>query len=521
MNERFPVHLLLILYIVVLPSGCRSGPPVTENPAGRTEQQSATPPAPRTEQQILSRQIESARTLFLKGRYELSREILRAVDDPSNPEILLLQARIALAQEDPALASFHLKKLLEGEIGVLEPGQKSEVYGLLADLSYNAGDFQAAYQYYLNTVNLAAGEAPAQTWFRLTEIALFERADAEAARIFLTAHRQMKPTAGQADQREELLYKRLIWSTLGSEQLGLNDANISALAVDGDDLWVGTWNGGICRYSIGQGASTVFEKGRDSLVPRTVRAIEVTPDKVWIGTYQGLYRYTKATSRWQRIEFFEEKVEALCAVGDTLYVGTLGSGLWRSKGANWIRVSSGGLPGKFINCLTLAEDHLLIGTLDLGLVLMEPSSGAAFSFDSVNRSVAARNIVSLLAEDENTLWIGTYGAGLYRWNREANSIQHFTKSSGRLADDWVLCAVAAESGLYFGTFGGGVTHLVPKERSWRRIGLRQGLSALDISTAAYAPPRLFFGTLGTGISVLNESLVLPDKSGIQYAAETR
>ena len=53
-----------------------------------------------------------------------------------------------------------------------------------------------------------------------------------------------------------------------------------------------------------------------------------------------------------------------------------------------------------------------------------------------------------------------------------------------------------------------ISRLGPQDSSWQSIGLRQGLSALDISTVTYSPPFLFFGTLGSGVSVLDESLVL-------------
>jgi hypothetical protein len=124
-------------------------------------------------------------------------------------------------------------------------------------------------------------------------------------------------------------------------------------------------------------------------------------------------------------------------------------------------------------------------------------------------------VISLLPEDEDTLWIGTYGEGLYRWKRRENRIEHFSKASGEIADDWVLCAVRADSGLYFGTFGGGVSRFVPEQGIWQRIGLRQGLSALDISSVTYAAPDLFFGTLGSGISILDESLVQDGPGGIE------
>ena len=73
----------------------------------------------------------------------------------------------------------------------------------------------------------------------------------------------------------------------------------------------------------------------------------------------------------------------------------------------------------------------------------------------------------------------------------------------------------ADSGLYFGTFGGGVARFLPGQGLWERIGLGQGLSALDISTVTYAAPHLFFGTLGSGISILDESLVLEGSGGIE------
>ncbi|UCF99289.1 MAG: hypothetical protein JSV89_07045 [Spirochaetaceae bacterium] len=471
-----------------------------------------------TEEQILQRQLASARAAFQEGRYDLSRDILREVPDPADVQVLYLQAQIALAQGDPVLATFYLKRIEESGPEQLETGQNRALHRTLADLSYETGDLDQAYRYYLQTVNLSGNPVSADIWLRLAEIALFRRSDAEAARNFLLNYRSS--VGAQRSQSEssrllDRLSRRLRWNTLAPEQFGLVDANISALQADGDDLWIGTWNGGICRYSQGRQESTVFESGGESLIPRTVRSIEVSASRVWIGTYQGLFQYTKSSSRWQRIPFFDEKVEALCWVEGTLYVGTLGRGLWRSVDGGWERIGWGGLPGDFINCLVASGDHLLIGTLNLGLVILNLTTERIHSFDSLNPNLAARNVISLLVEDDNTLWIGTYGEGLYRWRRQQNTIEHFSRASGHIADDWVLSAQRAESGLYFGTFGGGVSRYLPEEDSWQRIGLSQGLAALDISTVTYTAPHLFFGTLGSGISVLDESLVQDHTSGIK------
>jgi tetratricopeptide (TPR) repeat protein len=518
-----PILCLFILLALIAASaslsGCRSQPRAGPSPARvETGQPGESASSPETEEQILSRQLVSAERYFQEGRYEISRQILMDATDPADPDVQFLQARIALAQGDSTLALFYLKRVVEDGSRRLEAEQIVEAHSLLAELSYESGDLDRAYRSYLQFVNLSGGNVPAEVWIRLSEIALFSRADAESARFFLLNYR-CGDNPGQEQSPEggllQRLSKRLSWAELSPEQFGLSDANISTVKVDGDDLWIGTWNGGISRYSIGRRKATVFETGSESLVPKTVRSIEVTPTRVWIGTYQGLYQYTKASSRWQKIGFFDEKIEALCTVRGTLYVGTLGAGLWRSRGEKWEKISRGGLPGDFVNSLAAGDDHLLIGTLNLGLVLMSLKTGRIFSFDSINSNLQARNVINLLPDGEDTLWIGTYGEGLYRWNRRENTIEHFNKASGEIADDWVLCSVRADSGLYFGTFGGGVSRFLPEQGRWERIGLHQGLSALDISSVTYAAPRLYFGTLGSGISILDETLVLDGSGGIK------
>lgn len=511
--------LLALLAAAASLSGCRTYPGAGPSPAGvEPESPGESAAAVQTEEQILRRQLVSAERHFQEGRYDISRQILMDAADPADPDVQLLQARIALAMGDSALALFYLKRVVEEGSTRLEAEQILEAHRLLAELSYESGDLDRAYGSYLQFVNLSGGNVPAEVWFRLSEIALFSRADPESARVFLLNYRRggnAGPKRSPQDGLLQRLSKHLSWEELSPEKFGLNDANISTLKADGDDLWIGTWNGGISRYSIGRRRATVFETGSQSLVPRTVRSIEVTPTRVWIGTYQGLYQYTKASSRWRKIGFFDEKIEALCAVRETLYVGTLGAGLWRSRGDKWEKISRGGLPGEFVNSLAAGDDHLLIGTLNLGLILMSLKTERIFSFDSINSNLRARNVISLLPDGEDTVWIGTYGEGLYRWKSRENTIEHFSKASGEIADDWVLCAVRADSGLYFGTFGGGVSRFLPEQERWERIGLRQGLSALDISSVSYAAPCLYFGTLGSGISILDETLVLDGSGGIE------
>ncbi|KKK54524.1 hypothetical protein LCGC14_3083830, partial [marine sediment metagenome] len=156
---------------------------------------------------------------------------------------------------------------------------------------------------------------------------------------------------------------------------------------------------------------------------------------------------------------------------------------------------------------------LYIGTMNLGVVSLDIEAietGFFSAFDRINPGVEARNITMLLAQGMDTLWIGTYGRGLYRWQEKSNQIVHYSKSFGQIADDWVLSGVKTARALYFGTFGGGISFIFLNSSKWQRIGLNQGLPSLDISVLTYLPApagSLFAGTLGGGVVEINEALL--------------
>lgn len=473
---------------------------------GRAEQ--VHRPAERTIQE----RIQEARSLLDEGRIGEAKGLLDGLGAQSEApwfgELQMLRARIALAEAEPERSLLYLNHLLDGR-GRLQTPLRFEAHMLRADLAYEAHDWEEAYRNYLEASNVCPSgqDAPARIELRLGEIALHQYRDPERARL----HLDRLPSGRLSAEEQNLLgrlKRRLAWRTLGAQTIGLDDLNISALKLDGDDLWIGTWNGGVSRYCLASGQATIFREGRESLVANTVRSIEITPTRVWIGTYQGLFAYSKAFSRWQEIEAFRrpepKKVEALKAVAGRLFVGTLGDGLWTQEGSDWVRLSGGGLPGDFVSCLEQARGMLLIGTLNRGLVLMELEQRRFRSFDALSPDLEARNITMLLADGSDALWIGTYGMGLYRWSWSEAKLEHFTRRTGQLGDDWVLCGLIARSGLYFGTLGGGLTRYLPETGQWQVIGVKEGLASRDISTMAYGAPSLFLGTLGAAITVYTE-----------------
>jgi tetratricopeptide (TPR) repeat protein len=464
-------------------------------------------------------ELARAEQLMGAGRFDEADTVLQQLATVEYPEIpalaLLLRGRVAAARGQPSAASYLFKQALESGPSV---AARYETNLALGDLRYEAGDPSGAFGYYLEALGrVPAGNRPEdRLWLRLAEIAHYTYRNRELARYYLL---QAPGLTGEKSDNELLrrLVRRISWTNLPAETLGLGDGNVSAVSADDDDLWIGTWNGGVVRYSLSNQQAVVFREGRESLTANTVRAIEVTDTRVWVGTYQGLFVYSKPTATWSEVPVFggnlPKRAEAIKAVGDDLYVGTLGDGLWRLRDGRWLRIGDDVLPGEFINSLARADSWLLIGTLNLGIALLDLEKGTFLSFDRVNGGLKARNIIMLLPEGDGELWIGTYGEGLYRWDRLQNHLAHFRKDQGQLGDDWILCGASTATGVYFGTFGAGVSRY--RDDSWRVIGLREGLGGLDITAVTYSPPYVIFGTLGSGITMFDESLALAGFAGVQ------
>ena len=116
----------------------------------------------------------------------------------------------------------------------------------------------------------------------------------------------------------------------------------------------------------------------------------------------------------------------------------------------------------------------------------------------------ASNVTTLLDDGQGSVWIGTYGDGLYRWSPQKADLRHFSKASGEIGDDWILASCMTSRSLYFGSFGGGVSAFLQKSGTWRRYGIADGLASLDVAAIAWRSPCVYFGTLGAGVSVYDE-----------------
>lgn len=78
--------------------------------------------------------------------------------------------------------------------------------------------------------------------------------------------------------------------------------NVHGLCLDGDDLWVGTFSGGLSRIDLLTKQVRHYQKGisPNSWMPIMYSICKTTSGDLWIGTTSGLLRYNRDTDDFTR-----------------------------------------------------------------------------------------------------------------------------------------------------------------------------------------------------------------------------
>lgn len=474
--------------------------------------------------------LSQVKDAFEQRDYEKVLEIVRSMrihspDSIELPEALLIAARGALASE-PYRARFFVDSARSHPN--ISEAVRFEIAFVAAELFRREGLLSEAFIQLQHALRLTPSEVTKtridQVRLHAAELALYELND-RAAAIYLAKQISnpagLQETEGRAYDR---LVKNVLWRKILPNDLGLSDANISVISVDGDDIWIGTFNGGAARYSQSTGLVSQFTPATSNwLLAETIRSLATDSSWVWFGTFEGLSVYSKATSRIWRIEKFGApgaqrgappplSIVALANLEGAIAVSAIGAigdsrGLWiaNDPDGDWKRVQDGEFPGRRVTSLVSDNGQLYIGTEDRGLSVMNINSGIVYR-PSAPWTAGVVNIRALTVDERGTVWIGTYGTGLFRWNPRTNSVFRYSTDSGDLADDYVLSAISIPGAVVVGTFGAGAYIYSIGDDEWTAINLDSGLTSTEITSLARAGPFTYFGTLGGGVEILADSL---------------
>lgn len=322
------------------------------------------------------------------------------------------------------------------------------------------------------------------------------------------------------------------------------------LETGNEELWVGTKGGGIC----------VFKQTGDKTIPTVKRRITMHDGLLSNSIYTlkegGRNEYWIGTDG-EGLNYADRQRNRIC----TLHIPEQ----WKDS----IKLSS------VYSILPDGRDTLWIGTSGEGMYRLEidkrqhPYSIRSFrqyTFDKNNPHSLANNIIySIIADDEQHLWIGTRGGGVNRFdkrNGQFTAYRFTTDETNHISNDDVLCLYKDRKGcLWIGTSMGlnkmettpdgetsfklftrqdgipnntihgiledndqnlwistnrGLAKVTPSGKGYRIISYfrKDGLQNDEFSDGAYykspAVNRLYFGGVG-GFNTFNPSLITDDR----------
>ncbi|HJW96322.1 MAG TPA: two-component regulator propeller domain-containing protein [Thermoanaerobaculia bacterium] len=215
-------------------------------------------------------------------------------------------------------------------------------------------------------------------------------------------------------------YRQGIFQTI-SLPGGPTLVNAITVARDGS-IWVGTANGGLIHVSTGRTEAVPLPPPN---IPIT--ALAMAGDTLWIGTARGLASY-----RNDKLDMVaDDTVISLLPDGaDTLYVGTA-TGVDRVRNGAVEHIP--GLPPDQVTAMHRDRDgNLWLGTYSGGVFRM---SGDRISAYGVADGLLNPTIRSIYEDDEGSIWIGSNGgleqlrAGAFvNWNERYGLVDDFVRA---------------------------------------------------------------------------------------------
>lgn len=237
-------------------------------------------------------------------------------------------------------------------------------------------------------------------------------------------------------------------------------------------IWAGTYSG-LARLDPETASFSTFqnEPAEDaSLSNNVVIAVSRGPDgNLWVGTQDGLNRID-GNGTVTRIPTASEVIRDLHLDStDTLWIGTYaGLERWDPEREETI-LEPIELPAPYV----MAIDEIEPGTLLLGTWGLDPYPGGIVVWsreDGVQRirQFANNDIYTVLSADDGSIWVGTWGGGLFALDAAGNEYRFLPGSDTDLGSPVIYSLYQDTGGLiWVGTNGGGLHVLSPRQRNFR------------------------------------------------------
>ena len=290
-----------------------------------------------------------------------------------------------------------------------------------------------------------------------------------------------------------------------AKEKSLSYHNLHALCLDNEDLWIGTYTGGLNILNLKTKEFRYYTS--DPNDPKTLDGSSIyaihkdTDEDIWVATMSGINLYNRKEGTFKRVRTLGVlTMDILQDKNENLWFATHGNGVYKynKKKDYWvnynIKGSSKFLASDHVNSLCLdSENRLWVGTME-GLCVYDEEQDA---FIKVNLDGIYSNNICGIVETDGVYWLTT-SKGLVCYS-EGKIKQIFTSKDGLQSDFFLPNSILKTS-------GGDIF-----------VGSVKGFSVFnpkDVVTNTVVPPVVITSMEIYNEEVLTGSEVLP--SSIEY-----
>ena len=298
---------------------------------------------------------------------------------------------------------------------------------------------------------------------------------------------------------------------------GLSSEMVNAIAVQGEEVWFGTYGGGATLYDKSKKTYKAFTtKGepmdkvddgksinwKNLLAYNHVSVIVPDADRTWFGTYfygfggGGISYYQAGRNPpWKRLNTNDsraKKVVSMALDGDQVWVGSeKGLSLLDKKTEGWriFYSTQDGLSGNFVNSLLVQSDYVWIGT-NGGISRLDKVKKTWKTY-SQREGLTEAEIKSLVSA-KGKIWAGGAGGSLFEYDPASDRWKKMEPTDALKSRGIQSIASTREKVLICRDNGVSIYDLPTGQ--WESLTASDGLVSNNVFCAAEDKNNIWFGT---------------------------
>jgi ligand-binding sensor domain-containing protein/signal transduction histidine kinase len=282
-------------------------------------------------------------------------------------------------------------------------------------------------------------------------------------------------------------------------------------------LWVGLFPRALDRLDRNTGRITHYvpKPGNKNTLGKGTNVNAIYKDAsgyLWIGGGgSGLDRFDERTGRFKHYRHHPDDPSSLVSDNVITIYGDRNGHMWvggqtgisrfdpvTDRFSNYQPVPSS--PDSLRNWIwAINQDRsgtLWLGTFGGALIRFDENTKAFLTYEPDSRELHKLNgggITSIHEDRRGTLWVGGFD-GLYRYNRQSGAFTRYTESQG-LPSSTIRCIQEDKIGRLWLSTQKGISRLDPQTETFRNYDVSEGLQSNEFSDGCYQSPdgEMFFG----------------------------